>query len=404
MALNGLRSAEGRRLALSQIKLGPPPRFSSTEWFLLGTGTVAAFVLRLMLLGSSNPDLRLESHWLHIIRSSGFHSFGLSFSDYTPPYLYYLGASDSFLYPVVRDEIIIKIGPIICDFVLATFVFKLVRLKYRQGPAPIYAYLAVLLAPTVCVNSAYWGQSDAIWTTGIVACLYFILARKELLAFAWLGAAIAFKVQAVFFVPFLVALALKRRVAWTGFLLIPLIYLIAVVPSAIAGRSFWSLLKIYNSQATEYSDLTLYAANIYQWVPNNAHQLARPATFWGLLVIAGLIAALASQQSGLNDTQLVACATASVLVVPFVLPHMHDRYFYAADVLSIAFAFYVRGGFMIAIALQVASLFAYGPFLFGSSPISLGVVAIGLLVTIAILLRAIARSFAAPEGQVTLLS
>ena len=73
---------------------------------------------------------------------------------------------------------------------------------------------------------------------------------------------------------------------------------------------------------------------------------------------------------------LVTAALFSVLFPPFLLPGMHDRYYFAADVLSLVYAFYVRGGWIPAFWMQVASGFSYLPFLFHWEPVPLRVVAL----------------------------
>ena len=99
---------------------------------------------------------------------------------------------------------------------------------------------------------------------------------------------------------------------------------------------------------------------------------------------------------------MIALATASTLLVPFVLPRMHDRYFFAADVLSIVLAFVVPRLIPVAVLVQLASFFAYLPYLFDVEPVPLRYVALGELAAIALLLTWIGREIAtdrpAPEA------
>jgi Gpi18-like mannosyltransferase len=60
----------------------------------------------------------------------------------------------------------------------------------------------------------------------------------------------------------------------------------------------------------------------------------------------------------------VRFALASVLLVPFTLPYMHERYFYAADCIGIIYGFYFPRRFYIPLAVVMISLFSYFPFLF----------------------------------------
>jgi Gpi18-like mannosyltransferase len=45
--------------------------------------------------------------------------------------------------------------------------------------------------------------------------------------------------------------------------------------------------------------------------------------------------------------------------MPYLLPKMHERYFYPTDILSIIFAFYFPEYRWVAISVQLASFFSY---------------------------------------------
>ena len=66
----------------------------------------------------------------------------------------------------------------------------------------------------------------------------------------------------------------------------------------------------------------------------------------------------------INRNTLVLMGLVSVALVPFVLPKMHDRYFYPADVFSLLAAFYMPELWFVPILYQVISTLAYMVFLF----------------------------------------
>jgi Gpi18-like mannosyltransferase len=71
------------------------------------------------------------------------------------------------------------------------------------------------------------------------------------------------------------------------------------------------------------------------------------------------------------------------VAIPFLLPEMHERYFYLADVLSILYAFYYPRRFYVPILVQFCSLFSYAPYFLGRQIIPLSYLAgIELLVVI----------------------
>jgi len=126
------------------------------------------------------------------------------------------------------------------------------------------------------------------------------------------------------------------------------------------------LLMTYRWQAEAYQELmTLNAPNLYQWLPNDPELFEKPA-----LVLAALLAGLLCLVSwhsavALNGEIIVKLSLVSALLLPFTLPHMHERYFFAADVFSIIYAFYSPKRFFIPLIVGAASLLSYFPFLFG---------------------------------------
>jgi len=84
---------------------------------------------------------------------------------------------------------------------------------------------------------------------------------------------------------------------------------------------------------------------------------------------------------------VVELATFSTLLVPFVLPKMHQRYFFPADILSIVFGFYFPAYFYIPLVINMVSFFSYQYFLFGPEDVPMSVLALVTLSVLAILGR-----------------
>jgi Gpi18-like mannosyltransferase len=275
-----------------------------------------------------------------------------------------------------------------------------VRLRHPTGPAPLVAFVAVLFAPTVVINASYWGQIDSMWTAGLLGCVYFLLVRRESLAFLAFGFALAVKVQAVFLLPLLVALALRREVRWRSFLLVPAVYLAAAIPALLAGRSFVDLVTLYREQAGYFGELTLNAPNPYAWIPERfSDRLSEPATVLALAVLGLATLAAARYPRTLTPEALVAMATFSVLLAPFVLPHMHERYFFAADVLTIVLAFHRPRWAFVAVLVQLASLLAYWPFLFRHDALPLAVLAVAMTAAVVGLATLVVRLTREPAAR-----
>jgi Gpi18-like mannosyltransferase len=75
------------------------------------------------------------------------------------------------------------------------------------------------------------------------------------------------------------------------------------------------------------------------------------------------------------------------MLIPFFLPKMHERYFFPADVISIAFAFYFPQFFFIPIMMSAVSFLSYEPYLFEQTPVPFPMLTLGLFIAVCILVR-----------------
>lgn len=345
--------------------------------FLL-VATFIALALRATLVSATNDDVRVFQEWLDALRAGGgFSGLDDDISTYPPVWSYMVLVSDAVL-GAARDTFVLKAGAIAADVVGAAYAYRIVRLAYPVGLVPAFAYTTVLLAPTVVVNSAYWGQVDMLWVAPIVACVYYVLKGRSVAAFVALGVGLAFKQQAVFITPFLVVLAARRVVPWRHFLILPLIYLVSILPAFVAGRSLRSLLEVYWSQTGQFEQLTLGAASVYAFLPDELSvELGRPAVIWSLAALSLVtLAALLAPLDYRSPRVVVALAAASVLVTPLLLPHMHERYFFAADILLIVAAYLVPRLMPIAVAVQIVSFSSSWSFLVDRELFPLAVLAV----------------------------
>ena len=124
------------------------------------------------------------------------------------------------------------------------------------------------------------------------------------------------------------------------------------------------------------SSLTLNAPSFYQWLPANAPQFWK----WIGIALAGLFILLVAFLLLKSKKTLTLDITLKVtlvfaLAIPFLLPDMHERYFYLADAVSIVYAFYFPRLCFIAVITQLCSLFSYSPYFLHTQIIGLPYVA-----------------------------
>lgn len=361
---------------------------------LLAAGVLLAILLRYLLLPFESGDYLVHfGKWYDFILENGnFSALKYDFTNYNIPLLYLIAAC-SVLFPESPKIFILKGISIVFDFALAFFVYKCISLKHSRREAALAA-LATLFAPTVVLNGAMWGQWDSIYTTFLVACIYFLLTRRQAVAFVAFGLAFSFKLQAVFLAPFFLWLFVKKEIKIQYFLLALLCWVTLLLPAWLIGRPVGDLLSVYINQSFVYSSLSESAPNLYQWISDDYYSFY-PAGIALTVGIASVIATIAYKiPIEITTDRLIFLSFLSVLLTPYFLPKMHDRYFFPADVIAIVFAFYWPRYWYAPIVVGLTSLFTYIRFLAGGTIIlPLSWLAVVLLIFMGVLGRQFFRIF-----------
>jgi Gpi18-like mannosyltransferase len=382
-------------LATPERDGGPEHGGSISRKFLwMYVGLAGSLLLRVSLFEFESGDYRMFlSQWYDFFRDHGRWQ-GLAraadeLRSYCYPAVYMYLISLSTLLPLPKLYAI-KLISILADYFGAWFVFKIVRgpltpslspsnrekvssTRQRLSSAlPIAAALAFLFLPTVVMNGALWGQCDILYATGLLASLFYVLERRPVAALVAFGIALSLKPQAIFWCPFVAGLFVSGRLPWKHIWIPGAVYVGCTVPAILAGQPVLDALGHWSSAAMNPLELTLGAPNWYQWVFE-----AEPGIlFWPgvvLTLVGTAMFVLLMQErpaGGRSERQwLVSLALLSVLFPPFFLPGVHERYFFAADVVSLVYALCVPDRWWVALLIQFASSFAYLPYLFGKEPV-----------------------------------
>jgi Gpi18-like mannosyltransferase len=338
--------------------------------FLL-PATLAILGLGLRFLGLPLVSLDMQTYligWYEAIATRGLAVLREPFSNYTPPYLY-LMALTTLTARFLPKVIAIKLISILFDILNALLAYRILKLVRPRGSPALLGAAGFLLIPTLFINSGWWGQADSIYTFFLLLCVYWLMQSRPLPAMLALGLSFSFKAQAAFLAPLILLLVLRKKIPWSYLLLIPAVYLLLMLPAALAGRPLADLLTIYLGQAGDFRELSKNAPNLYEFFPNSLYS---PMVMIGIIITIIIILLWAgTYRHRIAEFQpriLLLCALASVVLVPFFLPKMHDRYFYPADVLSYLLAFSGPGLWLPALGYQVISGMVYFVFLSGIHP------------------------------------
>ncbi len=325
-----------------------------------------AFGLRLAMLDHTTLDYEsFLSQWVDFFRQNGgVKGLGQSVGNYNIPYLFFLSL---FSYLDFNDLYLIKYLSIAFDVALAWGVLKLVSHYTRSQGARLTAFLGTLLLPTVLLNGAYWGQCDSIYTALAVLSFWAALDNRPRLSVALISLSFAFKLQAIFFMPIYLILLVTKRIRWRHLIYAPVAYVAAVLPAVLAGRPFLDTLMLYFRQADSVGDgLNYNSPSLFAFYPGGAFdkaQLARLGIAAAFFFCALLLWWLCAERKRLNDRVLLAAFLLAAIGLPYFLPHMHDRYFFGADVLSFALAVVALPTLPAPFLCSFASLLGYHAYL-----------------------------------------
>lgn len=268
--------------------------------------------------------------------NGGFAAVGMDIGDYMPTYYYIL----AFLTYLPFEPLVgIKIISCIADIILAIIIYKIVFHITKNKNRSIAAYGIVIFLPSILLNSAAWAQCDGIFTLFIAASILFILKGKDWGAVICFSIAFVFKIQAIFFAPVLLLLYLKNKLRWRTVLAFPSVYIISIIPALVTGGNFLDLITVYFRQSKQYSLLNMYIQNAWGLLfeVRSKELAAAGVMFAGGVVLIALFWIYRTRFE-INDSIIITLSALFTLLVPFVLPHMHERYYYLATVISVIFA------------------------------------------------------------------
>jgi Gpi18-like mannosyltransferase len=344
--------------------------------------------------------------WYEALRAPGLSAFIQPFADYAPLYLYLVKLL-TFIhaYPLI----LVKALSLAFDIVIAVTFALFVRRSALPAGAPFLAGAVAFALPTVMANSTFWGQADAVYGAFVLLTAYAIVLAAPLWAAILFGLALAAKAQAIFFLPVFAGWLLRRRALARYVWIPPLVFLVTVIPAWLAGGNLWYWLFVYAHQAGEYPWLSVSAQSVFAFVqPLHISAALTNVLFWagigaGLLISAAL-ALYTAMVPRLSIRTLVLISLASTLLLPYVLPRMHERYFYLADLFATLYAFFAPNRWWVAMIVVLCSLISYVPFLSGQIgflhgiPMDLRVPAALLLVPVGLVIYDLVRAWKAPAS------
>jgi dolichyl-phosphate-mannose-protein mannosyltransferase len=357
-------------------------------WAAMAAGLVVRVVVAVIVRGYG-VDMGCFQGWSARMLStgpSGFYSADV-FCDYPPGYMYVLwliGALRSAFglgYDARLTWLLIKLPSILLDIAAAYLIYREGREALGQRAASLLAGGYALL-PAAILNSAAWGQIDAVLAILVALAVIDMSKQRYERALPLFGAAIMIKPQALLFAPIGVAAiiveivrsrdkgAQARRLAKSfGLMLLVMLgialpFLINLPADLIAESSFASalpgflqpvgwLISLFAGTLESYGHMTVNACNLYalldmNWTPLESEPFWRAFSI-AMMALSYAYAVFLYVRGKKRGRLMLVCATLLSLV--FALgPKMHERYLFPA-LLLLALSYGVDRDFRVLIAL-----------------------------------------------------
>jgi len=349
---------------------------------------VFTFLIRWKLMPIESADYFgfLEDWMKQIRQNGGIASLSLEISNYTSPYMYIMTL---LTYVSTNDLYALKLVSVFFDYLASIAIFLIILEMTGNVRKSILGMAVLLLSPTVILDSAYWCQCDMIYTCFLLYSFYYFLKNNSNKAMLFFAISFAFKLQALFLLPFYIIMWLKRKtIRLRDLLWVPVIYFVSVLPAWLVGRNMGELLGIYLKQSGTYPWGTLEYPNIYallgEAMPDMRHALeVSGAGVYATIMVLGCIAYyLYTKDVMLTGELMVTLALFMVAVTVYGLPHMHDRYGFLIDLFAIVYGVYRPKKMPITCGIILISVLTFMPYLIAVHIVPIQYLAIGQLALI----------------------
>ncbi len=329
--------------------------------------TAIGFLIRYALRDFMSPDYKsFLSLWYELIKENGLNS---QIGNYNMLYQFMIALMT---YLPIQSLYAYKLLSCAFDFGLAVVVGLITRQLSSENQKwnACLAYAITLLSPCVFLNSAAWAQCDAIYTFFVLASVFALLNDKYNLTFILYGMALAFKLQAIFFMPVLIFIYfVKKKFSMLHFFWIPFTMIVTSIPCFIAGRGIKEIYYVYRKQVDHYvvvhmnypSFWTIFNSaeytgvyEIFKWM----------AIFFAVAVLGILMVMLIAQKVRISNKVLMYVSFLFTYTCVLFLPAMHERYGFCYEILAIPLLFINKKTAPLFLSLMYLTSSTYGRYLY----------------------------------------
>ncbi|WP_167957524.1 hypothetical protein [Anaerosporobacter faecicola] len=332
--------------------------------------SVLALVIRIVGFDFMSNDMSvfLIPWYNNIKESGGLSSLDTRIGNYN---LLYQTLISFMTYLKINCVYLYKMLSILFDYVLALSIGSFIA-TYKEKKSFRFefnvAYTVVLFLPTVVLNSSYWGQCDSIYTAFLILTLLYLYKEKFTLAFLFFGLGLAFKLQTIFLLPFLLCYYIyKKKFSILLFGLSLFSFWFSGIIAYMNGRNILDAFRIYQEQADTYHNMWLNVSSFWVLVGDNYDTLHTGSIIITIILCGlGLYTILENKKKLATMEEYLNTACWFLWTCLPFLPAMHERYTYALDLVLLILCFINKHYIKYAALSILLSLITYGSYLFSN--------------------------------------
>lgn len=301
--------------------------------------------------------------WYSDLKASGsLHGLAEYKGDYNMPYV-------TLLYILtwipVQPIISIKMASILFDYLLAFLVMAMVREASPVEKKNLYGLAAfglVLLNPVAVINSGYLAQCESIWSFLGLFAFWLVYKRHPSLGMLFFGFAMSVKPQGIFILPLILIYYFKeKKSSFLNLLWVPAGIQLACIPAIIGGCGFDVFIRTFSRQMGSYPYVYYYYPNIWTYFQEAPYYVFGKVAIFSAFAVLLLFAVLyVRNRKDAVFQNMLLYITWTEMTCAMILPCMHERYNYLAEIMIAACAIRGKRYRLPALLLILASVQCYG--------------------------------------------